>query len=133
MKASLDHIVLNVADVESSLSFYLDVIGLAPERVEEYRRGEVAFPSVRINEDSIIDLAAPALWTSDGQGSRVTNLNHFCLSIAASQWPALAQRLKRAGVEFETGPVTLLGARGEATAYYLHDPDGNLLELRYYA
>ena len=33
----LDHIVLNVADVERSLTFYLDELGLEPVRVEEWR------------------------------------------------------------------------------------------------
>ena len=44
-----DHIVLRCADVEASLAFYCDELGLEPERVEEWRRGEVLFPSVRID------------------------------------------------------------------------------------
>ena len=44
-----DHIVLRCSDVEVSLAFYCDELGLEPERVEEWRRGEVLFPSVRIN------------------------------------------------------------------------------------
>ena len=44
----LDHIVLNVGDIESSLRFYTDVLGLKGERVEEFRAGKVGFPSVRI-------------------------------------------------------------------------------------
>lgn len=132
MTAWIDHIVLNVTDIERSLAFYVDVLGLGPERVDEYRRGAVAFPSVRINDDSIIDLAEPKLWTVNADKVGATNLNHYCLSVDSSQWPALAKRLENAGVEFEAGPATLWGARGDATAYYLRDPDGNLLELRYY-
>ena len=58
---ALDHIVLNVADVERSLAFYEGVLGLPAERVEAWRRGELRFPSVRVNEATIVDLVhAPA-------------------------------------------------------------------------
>ena len=59
--SGLDHIVLNVTDVERSLAFYEGVLGLPAERVEAWRRGELRFPSVRVNEGTIIDLVhAPA-------------------------------------------------------------------------
>jgi len=45
----LDHLVINSHDVERSLSFYCDTLGLQAERVEEWRRQEVIFPSVRID------------------------------------------------------------------------------------
>ena len=54
----MDHIVLRVRDVEESLRFYSEVLGLAVERVEQWRAGEVRFPSVRLNADTIIDLFA---------------------------------------------------------------------------
>ena len=52
----LDHVVLRCADIEASLAFYCDELGLAPERVDEWRRGEVFFPSVRIDATTLIDL-----------------------------------------------------------------------------
>ncbi|HTF91925.1 MAG TPA: VOC family protein, partial [Verrucomicrobiae bacterium] len=52
----LDHIVLNVKDIDRSLKFYTEVIGLEGERVAAFRDGKVGFPSVRINETTIIDL-----------------------------------------------------------------------------
>src|SRR2546426_5652520 len=42
----MDHIVLNVPDINSALSFYMDVLGLEPERLDQFLRGEVPFPSV---------------------------------------------------------------------------------------
>lgn len=117
----LDHLVLSVADVERSLGFYCGVLGLAPVRVEEWRRGEVPFPSVRVSEGTIIDLAA---------GPRTgTNLDHFCLVIEPTDLAALA-----AGgtLEVVSGPGTRFGARGDGTSLYIRDPDGNTVELRYY-
>ena len=52
----LDHIVLNVGDIDRSLKFYIEVLGLQPERLDEFKAGKVGFPSVRINADTIIDL-----------------------------------------------------------------------------
>ena len=45
----MDHIVLNVTDIEASLRFCCDVLGLKAERVDEFRAGKVGFPSVRIS------------------------------------------------------------------------------------
>ncbi|MCW2546314.1 MAG: glyoxalase [Mycobacterium sp.] len=119
-----DHVVLRVADLERSLAFYRDQLGLAPERVEQWRRGEVLFPSVRINDETIIDLlAAPA----EHAGSE--NVDHLCLVVEPTDWDAI---LAAGTFEVESGPHTLSGAQGDGQAIYIRDPDRNLIELRYY-
>jgi catechol 2,3-dioxygenase-like lactoylglutathione lyase family enzyme len=126
---ALDHIVLNVADVERSLAFYSQTLGLPAERVEAWRRGELRFPSVRVNEATIIDLVhAPA-----DAGERQENLAHFCLVTDAEDLNAVAQELASAGVVIERGPGMRSGARGNALSLYFRDPDNNLIELRTYA
>src|SRR5919199_2183611 len=98
---ALDHIVLNCADVERSLAFYQRTLGLPAERVEGWRKGELPFPSVRINEGTLIDLvAAPR----DAGGSR-TNLAHFCLVTDQANLDGAIKALGEAGVGIETGPV----------------------------
>ena len=125
----IDHIVLNVADVERSLDFYSRVLGLPAERVDAWRRGELRFPSVRISASSIIDLVhAPA-----DAGDRPLNLAHFCLVTDADDLDAVAGSLKSAGVAIEVGPAVRSGARGNALSIYFRDPDNNLIELRTYA
>lgn len=120
----LDHVVVNCADVERSLSWYTSALGLAPVRVEEWRQGRAPFPSVRVNEHTIIDLLA-----ADRSG---VNVDHVCLTIEPTDLDALA----RSG-PFDVvgdGPVHgLFGARGTATSLYVRDPDRNTIELRYYA
>jgi catechol 2,3-dioxygenase-like lactoylglutathione lyase family enzyme len=116
-----DHVVLNVADVERSLAFYCDQLGLEPERVEEWRRGESPFPSARISATGVIDLvAAPR----DGQ-----NMAHLCVVIEPVDFGALNAAGHFTVVE---GPATRWGAQGWATSLYVLDPDGNVVELRYY-
>ena len=117
----LDHVVLNVADVERSLAFYCGELGLAPERVDEWRRGEILFPSVRVDADTIIDLLAVP---RTGE-----NADHLCLVVEPLDLDAL-----KASSRFEVvdGPATRFGARGNGTSLYVKDPDGNTVELRYY-
>jgi catechol 2,3-dioxygenase-like lactoylglutathione lyase family enzyme len=116
----LDHIVLRCTDVEVAIAFYCDELGLAPERVDEWRRGEVLFPSVRINSTTVIDLfAAPR----DGQ-----NLDHFCLVIEPADLDEIARRFPESHKA-----DGLYGAQGFASSVYVHDPDGNTVELRSYS
>ena len=116
-----DHIVINVSDVEASLAWYCGVLGLAPERVEEWRRGEVPFPSVRVNDHTVIDLFAAA--------RSGVNTDHFCLVVE----PVDLQAVVEAGeLHVLTGPVPRWGAQGMAMSIYVRDPDGNTIELRHY-
>jgi catechol 2,3-dioxygenase-like lactoylglutathione lyase family enzyme len=117
-----DHLVLRVRDVEASLHFYLDTLGLAGDRVDEWRAGKVPFPSVRITTHVVIDLDGRE--PPDG-----SNMAHFCLEINEVALDALARRedLVLAG-----GPVRRWGARGEADLIYIKDPDDNVIELRHY-
>ena len=127
---ALDHIVLNVADVERSLNFYEQALGLGAERVEAWRRHEIGFPSVRISPSTLIDLvSAPRTEAELGQ----ENLAHFCLVTDSPNLDDAIKSLAAAGVEVETGPATRWGARGAALSIYFRDPDHNLIELRTYA
>jgi catechol 2,3-dioxygenase-like lactoylglutathione lyase family enzyme len=116
----LDHIVLRVADVEKALEFYVGTLGLEPERVDEWRRGEVLFPSVRITATTIVDLFA-----AERSGE---NLDHFCIVIEPTDLDALALQFPDAHKA-----DGLFGAQGYASSLYVHDPDGNTVELRSYA
>jgi catechol 2,3-dioxygenase-like lactoylglutathione lyase family enzyme len=130
---ALDHIVLDVANVERSLQFYQAVLGLGAERVEAWRRGEVGFPSLRINESTIIDLVSDSGRPASSVTASRTNLAHFCLVTDSSDLDEAMQSLAAAGAAVETGPVTRSGARGNAMSIYFRDPDQNLIELRTYA
>ena len=118
----LDHIVLNTANVDDMLAFYTNVLGLEGVRVDEWRRGEVPFPSVRVDATTLIDLMS-------GERSGV-NLDHLCLVIESVDLDQLA-----AGgvVDVARGPLDgLFGAQGYARSLYINDPDENLIELRSY-
>ena len=110
-----DHLVLAVADVERSLAWYQDFLGLEGVRVDEWREGNAPFPSVRVDASTIIDFI-PRRDDSD----RGSNLDHLCLAVDPVDLSPLG----------ETGPR--YGARGVGTSVYIQDPDGNTVELRHY-
>jgi catechol 2,3-dioxygenase-like lactoylglutathione lyase family enzyme len=127
---AMDHIVLNVSDVEKSIDFYTNVLGLQGERLAEFRDGKVGFPSVRINENTLIDLQRGK--GSEAGESASKNLNHYCLVSEKLDMAELATDLRNKGVTIVTEPVSRWGARGQATSIYILDPDGNEIEIRCY-
>ena len=117
----VDHLVLTVADVERTLGWYEEHLGLEPLRVDEWRKGDAPFPSLRVNESMIIDVIL---------GARAgENVDHICLLVDTDDLDALA-----ASGRFDVvgGPSRLWGARGYGQGLYVRDPDGNVLELRHY-
>lgn len=118
----LDHLVLVVADVERTLDWYGRHAGLAPVRVDEWRAGGAPFPSLRVDEATIIDLV-PGL--EPGQRG---HLDHLCFVVSRSDLDALAADpdLEVA----ERGPR--FGARGTGESIYVRDPDGLTVEFRTY-
>lgn len=119
----MDHIVLIVADVERSVAWYRDVLGLEPLRFDEWKDGRVPFPSVRVSDATIIDVLDGE--RSTGRG----NVDHLCLVVEPTDLEVV-----RASGAFDVveGPVTRWGARGNGTSLYVRDPDGNVVELRHY-
>lgn len=116
-----DHLVLNVSDIERALEFYCGPLGLAGERVEEWRAGKVGFPSVRVTPDTVIDLMDRPRGES--------NVDHICLVVEPLEWQDVIDSGEFTVLE---GPVPRWGARGKATSIYVADPEGNTVELRWY-
>jgi catechol 2,3-dioxygenase-like lactoylglutathione lyase family enzyme len=117
----IDHLVLIVADVERSLAWYRTHLGLEPLRLAEWRRGEVPFPSLRVDAGTIIDLVG-----GDRHGA---NVDHLCILVEGADLHAAALD---PALSAEGPPRRLYGARGVGWGLYARDPDGNRIELRHY-
>jgi catechol 2,3-dioxygenase-like lactoylglutathione lyase family enzyme len=126
---SLDHVVLNVSDAERSLAFYAGLLGLRPERADEFRSGHVPFPSVRIDARTILDFLDPG---HRGATPARQNLNHIALAV--ENMPSeIAEFLKQHGLAIKREMTGNFGAQGDtAHSFHVLDPDGNLLELQAY-
>jgi catechol 2,3-dioxygenase-like lactoylglutathione lyase family enzyme len=116
-----DHVVMISSDVEASLEFYAGVLGLEALDVDEWRNGRAFFPSVRVDDTTILDLLPGQ---PDGR-----NTDHICLVLEPTDLHALARRQDLNVVE---GPVPRGGARGTGWSVYVTDPDGYLVELKQY-
>ncbi|MEV0221258.1 VOC family protein [Streptomyces sp. NPDC050704] len=134
----LDHVVLWVRDPVASADFYEKALGLEPIRVTEFAAGQASFPSVRLNEETIFDLAPLSMaarmdvvpGAADSAGHPV---NHVCLSFSEDDFDTLRARLKERAVPLSDFTHDAFGARGMAKrSFYFRDPDGNIFEARHY-
>lgn len=120
----IDHIVLVCADVEATVSWWCAELGVDAIRLDEWRAGTAPFPSVRLNDATIVDFVA---------GERTgTNLAHVALEVDVD-----AARLQQLAGERGWDVVvpwdpSLFGARGIGGGIYIRDPDGTVVELRTY-
>ncbi|MFF4043309.1 VOC family protein [Streptomyces sp. NPDC001816] len=135
----LDHVVLWVADPVAAAGFYENAVGLEPLKVAEYTEGKVSFVSVRVNEETILDLAPHSLvermnMLPGSVESAGHPVNHVCLALPSAGFDALRARLAEHDVPMSDIGHDSSGARGNATRnFYFRDPDGNVFEARHYA
>jgi len=129
----LDHLAINCQDAEIMVEFYTRLLNANADNWQSWRRGECAFPSVRLSPHCRLDLLPPPLWqTRSGQPPVTPNLHHFALALSQPEWQQACERLREMGGSIERGPETLRGAGGDGIAVYLRDPENNRVELRYY-
>lgn len=73
-------------------------------------------------------------FTGGGETIGGAPINHICLSMDQAAYTATSERLERQGVTLTPGGEDVFGAQGQAVrSTYFNDPDGNVLEIRYYA
>ena len=118
--ASLDHLVLTVANPDATVAFY-ERLGMLREAFEG---GRVAlrFGRQKINlHRAGAEIAPHARRPTPGSGD-------VCL-LVEGPLDAVERELAAAGIAVELGPVERTGAQGPLRSLYLRDPDGNLVEL----
>jgi catechol 2,3-dioxygenase-like lactoylglutathione lyase family enzyme len=123
-----DHTNWRVRDVGRSLGFYRDVLGLEPFGLEEYERGEHPLVSLRVTPGFILHLRPDPTFEPVSTGG----YDHLALVVEDTNPEALAEYLEAAGVEIESTSRNVIGARGSGQALYVRDPDGYLIELKFY-
>ena len=126
--AALDHFVLRVRDLNGSLGFYRDVLGLPIEWLTEYEAGTRPFVSARVGAQ-LIDLVPDATYDPE-TGLRAGGFLHLCLRLR-NPLAEVIPWLRARGVELiEEMPVPRMGATGTGLSIYVRDPDGYVIELK---
>jgi catechol 2,3-dioxygenase-like lactoylglutathione lyase family enzyme len=135
----LDHVVLWVRDPLAAVDFYEKAVGMEAVRLAEFAAGEVPFPSVRVNDETILDLmplsSAERMRMLPGAADSAGHpVNHVCLALPGDRFEDLRSRLEEQSVPVSDLSYDSFGARGAARrSFYFRDPDGNIVEARHYA
>ena len=121
---ALDHLVLTVADIEATIAFYRDAMGMSPQTflADGGTRHALIFGKQKINLHLAGHEFEPkAIDPTPGSGDLC-----FLSGTPLDDW---ISHLETLGVPVETGPVPRTGATGVLTSIYVRDPDGNLIEI----
>lgn len=117
----LDHLVLTVADLDTTVDFYTLVLGMQAVAFGEGRKA-LAFGQQKINlHQAGREFEPKAKQPTPGSAD-------LCFIVATPLADVVAQ-LQLHGVTVIEGPVTRTGATGPIRSVYIRDPDHNLIEL----
>ncbi|MBV9326438.1 MAG: VOC family protein [Chloroflexi bacterium] len=122
--SSLDHIGLKVTDMDKSLRFYCDALGMDVEHTSGPHPNGGRSATVRAGEQRLDLFYRPDFVSADRD--KPVGMDHLCLTFDLSAVEPLLEHLKAHAVEVMWGPVT----RGRSTSVYVFDPDGIHVELR---
>ena len=139
----LHHLGLTVTDIDQSIEFYRDTLGLELLRRREtdadYIGLQTGYPGVKLaaasfkpSADSPQSMEVVQYLTHSGEPIKLaTNRpgsSHLCLTVddIHSAYSALSAK----GVKFRSEPVTITSGPNEGgCVIYLYDPDGYTIEL----
>jgi catechol 2,3-dioxygenase-like lactoylglutathione lyase family enzyme len=121
----IDHLILNVNDVKTSVDFYVNVLGFTHE-------GEDGpFTVLRVNDSFTLQLAP---WGTRGN-------EHYAFALSREDFEKVFAVMKEKGIPYgdsfhnvgsNSGPGSETGARGYAPTIYMNDPNNHLIEIRTY-
>ena len=119
----LGHVNIFVRNSERSRDWYADVLGL---HTYEFRPGRAAFMSADLDQSHEIALIQVGEDASDPQQGQV-GLNHMAWRMdSLEDLKELYQKLKDKGIEMDR-----VGDHKISIGLYIHDPDGNGIEVYY--
>jgi catechol 2,3-dioxygenase-like lactoylglutathione lyase family enzyme len=139
----IHHAGLTVRDLERSVAFYRDALGLEPVMEVQERRGGywgriVGYPNVDVRfvhvalpgDDRRLELVEYRNPPSrdDAGEPRDVGVTHVCFLV--DDVASVAERARRAGAELYSDPVEVTeGPNAGGLGLYLRDPDGITVEI----
>ena len=125
MKIShLDHLVLTVADIETTCQFYQSALNFEVITFGENRKA-LLFGSQKINlHEAGKEFEPKALRPTVGSAD-------LCF-VAETPLDEVIAHLQNRNINIIEGPIQRTGAMGKILSVYLRDPDQNLIEISNY-
>ena len=123
--ASIDHLILNVNDIASSVDCYVNMLGF------QFDGTDGPFTVIRVSADFTLQLAP---WGTKGN-------EHYAFALSREDFDRVFARMKEKGIPYgdsfhsvgnNTGPGVESGAKGMAPTIYMNDPNKHLIEIRTY-
>jgi len=125
MTLRLDHLIIRVNDLDASVRFYTEILGL------RFEGSDGPFGVLRVSPDLTLQLAA---WPTEGH-------EHFAFAMSEGEFHSTFTRVREAGIPYGDafdrvgnmkGPGQESGAQGIGRAVYFFDPSRHLIEIRSY-
>jgi catechol 2,3-dioxygenase-like lactoylglutathione lyase family enzyme len=122
---AIDHLILNVNDIPSSVDFYVNILGFQLEGKDG------PFTVIRVSADFTLQLAP---WGTKGN-------EHYAFALSRADFDHVFARMREKGIPYgdsfhsvgnNTGPGLESGAKGMAPTIYMNDPNEHLIEIRTY-
>lgn len=122
---AMDHVVLTVADIDRTIAFYTQVLGMTLTTFGDHRKA-LCFGQQKFNLHQKGNEILPNAQHAN------TGTMDICL-LTDTPLPDVMATLQAYGVEIlENGIVPRTGAVGKIHSVYCRDPDGNLIEISQY-
>jgi catechol 2,3-dioxygenase-like lactoylglutathione lyase family enzyme len=121
----IDHLVLNVSDLEASAAWYGRVLGMRREISDG--RTIMWFGEQKLHLRPVD--AGQAEWFTGRHPA--PGSDDLCFA-TDEDLAGITAHLSSCGIAVEVGPVARAGAHGAMTSVYCRDPDGSLIEIATY-
>ena len=123
--SSLDHLVLTVTDLDATIAFYRDGLGMRAETftpADGSTRWAVSFGAQKINLHP-----ADAPYRPHAEVPQPGSADLCFLSdVTLADWQ---EHLSQQNITVTDGPIKRTGATGPILSLYVRDPDCNLIEI----
>jgi len=132
----LDHLVLTVKDINKTVDFYVNILGMEKEVFKESRvalkfgehAGADATKSQYGQKINLHELGSEF----EPKAKNVKEGSADLCFISDTPLSDIIQELKNLKITIEEGPCQRTGAMGSIESIYLRDPDENLIEISNY-
>lgn len=139
----MDHVAIQVTDLEASLAFYRDLLGMEVRDRDRYGEGDVPYVAVVAGGRHVHLVPAdeqsvdPTVGRDESGHDVPFRGDHLCLLVRSTdvdtraELESLLETIDDAGYEVEPDePRKRYGAYGRDRAAYVRDPDGRRVELK---